>query len=174
VRTHSTATSPPPLSPRTLSEKYNEKEKKHHSRRKSGKDYGGREVREEKKHQHPRPATLSRRTTPQYVRTVGSARPREKDHLEDSGPRDSGESFPQFWYVLIFSLSLSFSISGPGAVGGGTKEGGIQEHTDWEGHRVGCRSIRIFGNEADESFSSMSCEKQFLPANNSTSYCSEK
>jgi hypothetical protein len=103
-------------------------------------------VREEKKHQHPRPATLSRRTTPQYVRTVGSARPREKDHLEDSGPRDSGESFPQFWYVLLFSLSLSFSISGPGAVGGGTKRGGnpgthrlggspcgVQEHTYlWE------------------------------------------
>ena len=89
------------------------------------------------------------------------------------GPEIAGKASHNSGMCLLFS-SLSFSISGPGAVGGGTKEGGIQEHTDWEGHRVGCRSIRIFGNEADESPSSMSCEKQFLPANNSTSYCSEK
>jgi hypothetical protein len=80
-------------------------------------------VREEKKHQHPRPATLSRRTTPQYVRAVGSARPREKDHLEDSGPRDSGESFPQFWYVFAFFLPFPFRFPGPAPWVGVPKRG---------------------------------------------------
>jgi len=101
------ATSPPPLSPRTHSEK------KHHSRRKSGKDY----VVSEKKSTRP---AVSRRTTPQHITKVApiwNGRSSHRDRDDDAyGGRDSGESFPQF-----------------------------------------C----------------MTCEKQFLPANNTFLYCSE-
>ena len=96
VRVHTTAAnSPPPLSPR------NPGEKRHHSRRKSGKtEY----VVNEKK--SSRPATLSRRSTPQYVTKVGSSG-RSHGHREredEERGRDSGESFPQFWYVLFIRL----------------------------------------------------------------------
>lgn len=91
VRTYAVATSPPPLSPRTNTNS----EKKHHSRRKSGKDY----VVNEKK--STRPAPLSRRTTPQHTAKVApgwSGRSSHRDRDEDAyGGRDSGESFPQFW-----------------------------------------------------------------------------
>ncbi|KAL2064377.1 hypothetical protein VTL71DRAFT_4871 [Oculimacula yallundae] len=107
VRTYSVATSPPPLSPRT----HTNSEKKHHSRRKSGKDY----VVSEKK--STRPAPLSRRTTPQHTARLATGRNSHRDRDEDVyAGRDSGESFPQF-----------------------------------------C----------------MTCEKQFLPANNTFLYCSE-
>lgn len=82
------ATSPPPLSPRTHSEK------KHHSRRKSGKDY----VVSEKKSTRP---AMSRRTTPQHITKVApiwNGRSSHRDRDDDAyGGRDSGESFPQFW-----------------------------------------------------------------------------
>jgi hypothetical protein len=90
------------------------------------------------------------------------------------GPETAGKASHNSGMFCFFPFPFPFRFPGPAPWVGVPKEGGIQEHTDWEGHRVGCRSIRIFGNEADESFSSMSCEKQFLPANNSTSYCSEK
>ena len=69
----------------------------HHVRRKSG-------PREEKK----RPS-LSRRTTPQYVKS-STRRDRDRERGDDAGrdrDRDGGESFPQFWYVL-FSFSCAF------------------------------------------------------------------
>ncbi|KUJ19477.1 uncharacterized protein LY89DRAFT_667425 [Mollisia scopiformis] len=103
VRTHATTASPPPLSPRTS-------EKKHHSRRKSGKDY----VVTEKK--PSRPAPLSRKTTPQFITKVPASSSRYRERDDEERGRDSGESFPQF-----------------------------------------C----------------MTCEKQFLPANNTFLYCSE-
>ncbi|CZS99528.1 uncharacterized protein RAG0_07896 [Rhynchosporium agropyri] len=88
VRTYTVATSPPPLSPRT----HTNSEKKHHSRRKSGKDY----VVCEKKATRPTP--LSRRNTPQHTtRLVSAGRSSHRDRDEDVyGGRDSGESFPQF------------------------------------------------------------------------------
>ncbi|KAF8849381.1 hypothetical protein BDZ45DRAFT_718280 [Acephala macrosclerotiorum] len=97
--------SPPPLSPRTL-------EKKHHTRRKSGKDYVATSERKSS-----RSAPLSRKTTPQFITKTpsGSGRLHREREDEERG-RDSGESFPQF-----------------------------------------C----------------MTCEKQFLPANNTFLYCSE-
>ena len=104
IRTHSaltTSTPPPPLSPRTLSEKHSEKRSSHGTRRKSARDTY---VLSEKK--PSRPATISRRTTPQYVTKVGAGynnekRPSKAEYRdrEDDGVRDSGESFPQFWYV---------------------------------------------------------------------------
>jgi hypothetical protein len=84
-----TTVSSPPSSPRLS-------EKKHHSRRKSGKDY---HVSTERK--SSRPAPLSRKTTPQFItKTPSSGRSehrRDDDREERGRDRDSGESFPQFW-----------------------------------------------------------------------------
>lgn len=99
--TRSHAAASPPLSPRTLCEKPQHEKRSHHVRRKSGNS------RDEKK----RPATLSRRTTPQYVKTLGTgaraARDREREREDDAGVRDSGESFPQFWYVDLRLVSAT-------------------------------------------------------------------
>ncbi|KAG9230008.1 hypothetical protein BJ875DRAFT_386096, partial [Amylocarpus encephaloides] len=89
IRTHATAASPPPSSPRSHSEKT------HHSRRKSG----NHNVHEKKT---SRPSTVSRRTAPSHPGKVAntwnggrtsSSRDRDRD---DEAVRDSGESFPQF------------------------------------------------------------------------------
>jgi len=79
-----------------------------------------------------RPAPLSRRTTPQYATKVGAGwsggkSTRERDREED-GVRDSGESFPQFWYVLLF-----FAVRLGG--GSGFRNG-------WGGS-VGCRYMVV-------------------------------
>jgi hypothetical protein len=67
------------------------KRSSHHVRRKSG----GPRAADEKK----RPS-LSRRTTPQHVKTSSGRRDRDRDRDDDAGrDRDGGESFPQFWYV---------------------------------------------------------------------------
>ncbi|KAH8791173.1 hypothetical protein BGZ57DRAFT_752763, partial [Hyaloscypha finlandica] len=105
VRTHYAGSSPPPLSPRI----HSEKEKRHHSRRKSGREY----VVVTEKKPSSRPAPLPHRSTPQSVAKGG--RGWSSSGRNRSG-RDSGESFPQY-----------------------------------------C----------------MTCEKQFLPANNTYLYCSE-
>jgi hypothetical protein len=102
VRTHHAGTSPPPLSPRT----HSEKEKRHHSRRRSGKEF----VIIPEKKPSSRPAA-PRKSTPQYVTKVGHGyssgrsssrhrereRERERERDEDHSARDSGESFPQYW-----------------------------------------------------------------------------
>ncbi|CAL3968613.1 unnamed protein product [Diplocarpon coronariae] len=80
VRTHPLATSPPPLSPRGT-------EKKHHTRRKSGKEFV---VSEKKSHTHTRPA-MPRRNTGQTQTQAGKSARRERE--EDVG---SGESFLQY------------------------------------------------------------------------------
>ncbi|RDW65257.1 hypothetical protein BP5796_09949 [Coleophoma crateriformis] len=111
VRSNSTAgLAAAPLSPRAPSDK------KHHARRKSGKE--GSTMSERKHstthvHTH-RPATLTRRTTPGHIHKISPAKKQHKEEEEER--RDSGESFPQF-----------------------------------------C----------------MSCEKQFVPLNNTFLYCSE-
>ncbi len=95
VRVHTTTgASPPPLSPRTNGEK----EKKHHTWKKSSR--GETYVVSEKKSGRPTP--LSKRSTPQYITKVGnghssSGRQREKEREDEERGRDSGESFPQFW-----------------------------------------------------------------------------
>jgi hypothetical protein len=70
--------------------------KSHHVRRKSS------GPRDEKK----RPS-LSRKTTPQHVKTTSGRRDRDRDRDDDAGrdrDRDGGESFPQFWYALNLSF----------------------------------------------------------------------
>jgi len=52
----------------------------------------------------------------------GGKSTRERDREED-GVRDSGESFPQFWYVLLF-YAVRFG-GGSGTVGG---QCGVQIH----------------------------------------------
>jgi hypothetical protein len=96
------------LSPRTLSEK----EKRHHSRRKSGKEF----IIVTEKRPSSRPAPVSRRSAPQYVTKVGPAysgsgrsssrHNRELEREDEETGRDSAESFPQYWYVNILSLFL--------------------------------------------------------------------
>ncbi|PBP15723.1 hypothetical protein BUE80_DR013512 [Diplocarpon rosae] len=84
VRAPPLATSPPPLSPRGT-------EKKHHTRRKSGKEYV---ASEKKSHTHTRPAMPRRSTGQTQTPAMKSAR-RERE--EEVG---SGESFLQYWYVV--------------------------------------------------------------------------
>jgi len=110
VRTHYVAASPPPLSPRTPSER--QSEKKHHSRKKSGGHGHG----HDKKTSRPTP--LTRRTTPQYTPRANAGRTR--DH--DDAARDSGESFPQYWYVIALFLLHPFHSPGQdeGEWGSGT------------------------------------------------------
>ncbi len=129
VRTYAVATSPPPLSPRTHSEK------KHHTRRKSGKDYV---VTSEKK--STRPAALSRRTTPQHITKVApgySSSRTQRDRDEDGG-RDSGESFPQFWYVVLFAFF--YPPQGQRLGGKGQGKGGLPPGTRGTPQNVGCMS----------------------------------
>ena len=74
--------------------------KSHHVRRKSG------GPRDEKK----KPA-LTRKTTPQLVKTSSGRRDRDRDRDDDTGrdrDRDGGESFPQFWYALNFLFICFF------------------------------------------------------------------
>jgi hypothetical protein len=76
--------------------------KSHHVRRKSG------GPRDEKK----KPA-LTRKTTPQLVKTSSGRRDRDRDRDDDTSrdrDRDGGESFPQFWYALNF-LFICFSAA---------------------------------------------------------------
>ena len=52
-----------------------------------------------------KPATLSRKSAPQYLTKVGAGltgpkqggRDREREREDEERGRDSGESFPQFW-----------------------------------------------------------------------------
>jgi hypothetical protein len=118
VRTHYAGSSPPPLSPRI----HSEKEKRHHSRRKSGREF----VVVTEKKPSSRPAPLPHRSTPQSVTKGGRGwsssgrsssrhrsererdRDRDRERDEDRSGRDSGESFPQYWYVKthLFSMQL--------------------------------------------------------------------
>lgn len=85
---HSQSHASPPLSPRTQGHG----EKKHHSRRKSGREGERFVVVSEKK----RPSTLSRRTTP-VVLPKRRDRERDRDSFVEEDGAGSGESFPQFW-----------------------------------------------------------------------------
>jgi hypothetical protein len=139
-----------------------------------------------------RPAPLPHRSTPQSVAKGGrgwsssgrsssrhrsererdrdrEVRDRDRERDEDRSGRDSGESFPQYWYVKTQESSFfhaarrdwhSFVEKPPGAP--------KSQNPRKDPPTVGCR----FGMQADESHS-MTCEKQFLPANNSYLYCSE-
>lgn len=65
----------------------------------------------EKKTSSSRPTTLARKQTPQYVTKVSSSASRQRREEDEERGRDSGESFPQFWYVFT-SRFVAHSRSG--------------------------------------------------------------
>lgn len=97
ARSHAASPQSPREKPLDRYEKSENTKRSHHVRRKSG------GPRDEKK----RPA-LTRRTTPQHVKTGRRDRDRERDD-DAVRDRDGGESFPQFWYVKICFLRAVFS-----------------------------------------------------------------
>jgi hypothetical protein len=140
-----------------------------------------------------RPAPLPHRSTPQSVAKGGrgwsssgrsssrhrSERERDRDHRdhrdrdrerdEDRSGRDSGESFPQYWYVKTLPFSMQLGEIGTRSWRNTQEPQNPKTPKPKKGPpNVGCR----FGMQADESHS-MTCEKQFLPANNTYLYCSE-
>ncbi|EKD17582.1 hypothetical protein MBM_04443 [Drepanopeziza brunnea f. sp. 'multigermtubi' MB_m1] len=158
-RPYAAATSPP-LSPRTYTEK------KHSSRRRSGKDVVV--IVSEKK--ALRPAAVTRKTAAVHpIRGGGynSSSRSQKEQHEDEG-RDSGESFLQFWYVCR-SVVMGAGTRAIVPVGDAYRPRSLALH-DCPTSLPTCDPTRA--QPTDKSYS-MTCEKQFLPADNLVLYCSD-